>query len=126
MDSQGFYQLLFLQLMADSVATFLQLADECLTTALNCTQAAQQLEKVRGRVLKVRSAGGGGHGSGPGCSAGHWTSHVCVLQKFQSDSSSAQREFIRGWLLCIFLPFVLSQREWSCKVVSNGARRGTS
>uniref|UniRef100_A0A8C0PHW5 PH domain-containing protein n=1 Tax=Canis lupus familiaris TaxID=9615 RepID=A0A8C0PHW5_CANLF len=40
------------QLMADSVATFLQLADECLTTALNCTQAAQQLEKVRGRVLK--------------------------------------------------------------------------
>ncbi|XP_038284158.1 protein Niban 3 isoform X1 [Canis lupus baileyi] len=77
------------QLMADSVATFLQLADECLTTALNCTQAAQQLEKVRGRVLK----------------------------KFQSDSSSAQREFIRGWLLCIFLPFVLSQREWSCKVL---------
>uniref|UniRef100_A0A8C0KBU5 Niban apoptosis regulator 3 n=1 Tax=Canis lupus dingo TaxID=286419 RepID=A0A8C0KBU5_CANLU len=76
------------QLMADSVATFLQLADECLTTALNCTQAAQQLEKVRGRVLK----------------------------KFQSDSSSAQGEFIRGWLLCIFLPFVLSQREWSCKV----------
>ncbi|CAD7685375.1 unnamed protein product [Nyctereutes procyonoides] len=76
------------QLMADSVATFLQLADECLTTALDCTQAAQQLEKVRGRVLK----------------------------KFQSDSSSAQREFIRGWLLCIFLPFVLSQREWSCKV----------
>uniref|UniRef100_A0A8C0KCW1 Niban apoptosis regulator 3 n=1 Tax=Canis lupus dingo TaxID=286419 RepID=A0A8C0KCW1_CANLU len=82
------------QLMADSVATFLQLADECLTTALNCTQAAQQLEKVRGRVLK----------------------------KFQSDSSSAQGEFIRGWLLCIFLPFVLSQREWSCKVVSNGAQ----
>ena len=60
LDSQGFYQLLFLQLMADSVATFLQLADECLTTALDCTQAAQQLEKVRGRVLKVRSAGGRG------------------------------------------------------------------
>uniref|UniRef100_A0A8C7ESP6 Niban apoptosis regulator 3 n=1 Tax=Neovison vison TaxID=452646 RepID=A0A8C7ESP6_NEOVI len=40
------------QLMADAVATFLQLADQCLTTALDCTQAAQQLEKVRGRVLK--------------------------------------------------------------------------
>uniref|UniRef100_A0A8C8WI64 Niban apoptosis regulator 3 n=1 Tax=Panthera leo TaxID=9689 RepID=A0A8C8WI64_PANLE len=40
------------QLMADAVATFLQLADQCLTAALDCTQAAQQLEKVRGRVLK--------------------------------------------------------------------------
>ncbi|XP_057565340.1 protein Niban 3 isoform X2 [Hippopotamus amphibius kiboko] len=40
------------QLMADAVATFLQLADQCLTTALDCNQAAQQLEKVRGRVLK--------------------------------------------------------------------------
>ncbi|XP_062968905.1 protein Niban 3 isoform X1 [Cynocephalus volans] len=43
------------QLMADAVATFLQLADQCLTTALDCDQAAQQLEKVRGRVLKVLS-----------------------------------------------------------------------
>lgn len=43
--------------MADAVATFLQLADQCLTTALDCNQAAQQLEKVRGRVLKVRSMG---------------------------------------------------------------------
>ncbi|KAF5913707.1 hypothetical protein HPG69_017483, partial [Diceros bicornis minor] len=42
------------QLMADAVATFLQLADQCLTTALDCGQAAQQLEKVRERVLKVR------------------------------------------------------------------------
>nr|XP_060486579.1 protein Niban 3 isoform X3 [Panthera onca] len=75
------------QLMADAVATFLQLADQCLTAALDCTQAAQQLEKVRGRVLK----------------------------KFQSDSSSAQRRFIRGWLLCIFLPFVLSQLKSSYK-----------
>ncbi|XP_030159898.1 protein Niban 3 isoform X3 [Lynx canadensis] len=75
------------QLMADAVATFLQLADQCLTTALDCTQAAQQLEKVRGRVLK----------------------------KFQSDSSSARRRFIRGWLLCIFLPFVLTQLKSSCK-----------
>ncbi|XP_036997885.2 protein Niban 3 isoform X1 [Artibeus jamaicensis] len=75
------------QLMADAVATFLQLADQCLTTALDCIQAAQQLEKVRGRVLK----------------------------KFQSDSSSAQRRFIRGWQICIFLPFVLSQLEPSCK-----------
>lgn len=57
MDSQGAYQMLFLQLMADAVTTFLQLADQGLTTALDCTQAAQQLEKVRGRVLKVRSAG---------------------------------------------------------------------
>ncbi|KAF3829285.1 hypothetical protein GH733_003549 [Mirounga leonina] len=76
------------QLMADAVTTFLQLADQGLTTALDCTQAAQQLEKVRGRVLK----------------------------KFQSDSSSAQSKFIRGWLLCIFLPFVLHQLEGSCKV----------
>ncbi|KAB0406670.1 hypothetical protein E2I00_018677, partial [Balaenoptera physalus] len=75
------------QLMADAVATFLQLADQCLTTALDCDQAAQQLEKVRGRVLK----------------------------KFQSDSGSARRRFIHGWLLCIFLPFVLSQLELSCK-----------
>ncbi|XP_035974732.2 protein Niban 3 isoform X1 [Halichoerus grypus] len=76
------------QLMADAVTTFLQLADQGLTAALDCTQAAQQLEKVRGRVLK----------------------------KFQSDSSSAQSKFIRGWLLCIFLPFVLHQLEGSCKV----------
>ncbi|KAF6093666.1 hypothetical protein HJG60_004758 [Phyllostomus discolor] len=75
------------QLMADAVATFLQLADQCLTTALDCIQAAQQLEKVRGRVLK----------------------------KFQSDSSSFQRKFVRRWQICIFLPFVLSQLEPSCK-----------
>nr|XP_054321947.1 protein Niban 3 isoform X3 [Pongo pygmaeus] len=75
------------QLMADAVATFLQLADQCLTTALNCDQAAQRLERVRGRVLK----------------------------KFESDSGLAQRRFIRGWGLCIFLPFVLSQLEPSCK-----------
>ncbi|XP_024416649.3 protein Niban 3 isoform X2 [Desmodus rotundus] len=75
------------QLMADAVATFLQLADQCLTMALDCSQAAQQLEKVRGRVLK----------------------------KFQSDSSSVQRRFVRRWQICIFLPFVLSQLEPSCK-----------
>lgn len=40
------------QLMADAVTTFLQLADQCLTTTLDCDQATQQLEKVRGRVLK--------------------------------------------------------------------------
>lgn len=73
--------------MADAVATFLQLADQYLTTALDCDQAAQQLEKVGGRVLK----------------------------KFRSDSGSARRKFIHGWLLCIFLPFVLSQLEPSCK-----------
>lgn len=43
---------------------------------------------------------------------------VCVMQKFQSDSGSARRRFIHGWLLCIFLPFVLSQLELSCKAVS--------
>lgn len=43
---------------------------------------------------------------------------VCVMQKFQSDSSSARRTFIHSWLLCIFLPFVLSQLEPSCKAVS--------
>ncbi|XP_047632588.1 protein Niban 3 isoform X7 [Phacochoerus africanus] len=75
------------QLMADAVATFLQLADQYLTTALDCDQAAQQLEKVGGRVLK----------------------------KFRSDIGSARRKFIHGWLLCIFLPFVLSQLEPSCK-----------
>ncbi|XP_033055902.1 protein Niban 3 isoform X2 [Trachypithecus francoisi] len=64
-----------------------QLADQCLTMALNCDQAAQRLERVRGRVLK----------------------------KFKSDSGLAQRKFIRGWGLCIFLPFVLSQLEPSCK-----------
>uniref|UniRef100_A0A2K6U0L0 Niban apoptosis regulator 3 n=1 Tax=Saimiri boliviensis boliviensis TaxID=39432 RepID=A0A2K6U0L0_SAIBB len=75
------------QLMADAVATFLQLADQCLTTALNCDQAAQRLERVRGRVLK----------------------------KFESDSGLVQRRFIRSWGLCIFLPFVLSQLEPSCR-----------
>ncbi|XP_047632583.1 protein Niban 3 isoform X2 [Phacochoerus africanus] len=75
------------RLMADAVATFLQLADQYLTTALDCDQAAQQLEKVGGRVLK----------------------------KFRSDIGSARRKFIHGWLLCIFLPFVLSQLEPSCK-----------
>nr|XP_008507286.1 PREDICTED: niban-like protein 2 [Equus przewalskii] len=56
------------QLMADAVATFLQLADQCLTTALDCDQAARQLEKVRARVLK----------------------------KFRSDSGSARRRRVRG------------------------------
>ncbi|XP_055975649.1 protein Niban 3 [Sorex fumeus] len=76
------------QLMADAVATFLQLADQCLSPALDCDQAAGQLEKVQGRVLK----------------------------KFQSDSGSAQRSFVSGWLLRIFLPFVLSRLEPSCRV----------
>ena len=43
---------------------------------------------------------------------------VCVMQKFQSDSSSARRTFIHSWLLCIFLPFVLSQLEPSCKAAN--------
>uniref|UniRef100_A0A8C0WUS8 PH domain-containing protein n=1 Tax=Castor canadensis TaxID=51338 RepID=A0A8C0WUS8_CASCN len=69
------------QLMADAVTTFLQLADECLTSALDCDQATLQLERVRGRVLK----------------------------KFTSDSESARWRSTRSWLLGIFLPFVLSQ-----------------
>ncbi|XP_049983675.1 protein Niban 3 isoform X6 [Alexandromys fortis] len=40
------------QLMAAAVTTFLQLADKCLTSTLDCDQAAEQLEKVRGLVLK--------------------------------------------------------------------------
>ncbi|XP_075412468.1 protein Niban 3 [Tenrec ecaudatus] len=71
------------QLMADAAATFLQLADQCLTAALDCQQAVEQLEKVRGRVLK----------------------------KSQSDSSSTQRQFIQEWLVRIFLPFLLVQLE---------------
>lgn len=55
MDFQGSSQHLLPQLMADAVTTFLQLADQCLTTTLDCDQATQQLEKVRGRMLKVRS-----------------------------------------------------------------------
>lgn len=46
------------QLMAAAVTTFLQLADQCLTSALDCRQAAEQLEKVRGLVLKVRCVEG--------------------------------------------------------------------
>ena len=109
--------------MADAVATFLQLADQCLTTALDCTQAAQQLEKVRGRVLKVRSTGRAWQVAvGPGAQrATGLAAAAFPAQKFQSDSSSARRRFIRGWSLCIFLPFVLSQLKSSCKAVSNGA-----
>ncbi|XP_069864578.1 protein Niban 3 isoform X1 [Dipodomys merriami] len=40
------------QLMADAVATFLQLADQCLTSALEPDQALGQLERVRSLVLK--------------------------------------------------------------------------
>ncbi|XP_027627102.1 niban-like protein 2 isoform X3 [Tupaia chinensis] len=76
------------QLMADAVTTFLQLADQCLTSALDCGQAAQQLEKVRGRVLK----------------------------KFESDGGSARKRFVRGWLASIFLPFLQSQLQPRAKV----------
>uniref|UniRef100_A0A8C6QMC3 Niban apoptosis regulator 3 n=1 Tax=Nannospalax galili TaxID=1026970 RepID=A0A8C6QMC3_NANGA len=69
------------QLMADVVATFLQLADQCLTASLDRDQAAQQLEKVRGRVLK----------------------------KLTSDSQASQRRFIQDWLLRILSPFVWNQ-----------------
>lgn len=48
---------------------------------------------------------------------------VCIVQKFQSDSGSAQRRFICRWQICIFLPFVLSQLEPSCKLVSEWGDR---
>ncbi|XP_008591653.1 PREDICTED: niban-like protein 2 isoform X2 [Galeopterus variegatus] len=83
------------QLMADAVATFLQLADQCLTTALDCDQAAQQLEKVRGRVLK----------------------------KFDSDGGSAQRRLVRGWLLRVFSPFMLSRLGPGCTAVLSEFKR---
>nr|XP_020139376.1 niban-like protein 2 [Microcebus murinus] len=73
------------QLLADAVATFLQLADQALPTGLACDQAARQLEKVGGRVLK----------------------------KFESDSGSGRRAFVRGWALSVFLPFVLRRLEAS-------------
>ncbi|XP_028711784.1 protein Niban 3 isoform X1 [Peromyscus leucopus] len=69
------------QLMAAAVTTFLELADQCLTSALDCGQAAEQLEKVRGLVLK----------------------------KFTSDSETARWRFTRDWLLGILWPFVWSQ-----------------
>lgn len=76
------------QLMANAVATFLQLADQCLTSALDRNQAAGQLEKVQGRVLK----------------------------KFESDSRAAQRKFTCGCLSHIFLPFLLSRLQPGSKV----------
>uniref|UniRef100_I3MJN9 Niban apoptosis regulator 3 n=1 Tax=Ictidomys tridecemlineatus TaxID=43179 RepID=I3MJN9_ICTTR len=77
------------QLMANAVATFLQLADQCLTTSLDCQQAAEQLGRVGGRVLK----------------------------KFQSDGEAEQRRCVRGWLLSISLPFVLSQLQRNCRTL---------
>ncbi|KAM5237952.1 protein Niban 3 [Ctenodactylus gundi] len=75
------------QLMADAVATFLQLADQCLSPALDREQAAAQLENVRGRVLK----------------------------KFASDRRAARRDFARHWLLRVVLPCVRSQLEPACR-----------
>ncbi|XP_075843193.1 protein Niban 3 isoform X6 [Microtus pennsylvanicus] len=69
------------QLMAAAVTTFLQLADKCLTSTLDCDQAAEQLEKVRGLVLK----------------------------KLTSDSETSRWRFTRDRLLGIFWPFVWSQ-----------------
>ncbi|XP_004647470.2 niban-like protein 2 [Octodon degus] len=71
------------QLTADAVATFLQLADQSLTSTLDCDQAAQQLEKVWGRVLK----------------------------KLSADGTAARSEFVRGWLLRVLLPFLLRWLE---------------
>ncbi|XP_028640659.1 niban-like protein 2 isoform X2 [Grammomys surdaster] len=76
------------QLMAAAVTTFLQLADQCLTSALDCSQAAAQLEKVRGLVLK----------------------------KFSSDSETTLWRFTRDWLLGIFWPFVWSELEMRCNL----------
>uniref|UniRef100_H0VMR5 Niban apoptosis regulator 3 n=1 Tax=Cavia porcellus TaxID=10141 RepID=H0VMR5_CAVPO len=55
------------QLVANAVATFLQLADQGLSAALDRDQAAQQLEKVRGRVLKVKGGGMEGTPLLPAC-----------------------------------------------------------
>ncbi|XP_057608670.1 protein Niban 3 [Chionomys nivalis] len=74
------------QLTAAAVTTFLQLADKCLTSTLDCDQAAEQLEKVRGLVLK----------------------------KLTSDSETSRWRFTRDWLLGIFWPFVWSQLGVSC------------
>ncbi|XP_031196109.1 protein Niban 3 isoform X3 [Mastomys coucha] len=76
------------QLMAAAVTTFLQLADQCLTSALDRSQAAEQLEKVRGLVLK----------------------------KFTSDSETTRWTFTRDWLLGIFWPFVWSQLGMRCNL----------
>ncbi|KAK7805128.1 hypothetical protein U0070_004254 [Myodes glareolus] len=76
------------QLTAAAVTTFLQLADKCLTSTLDCDQAAEQLEKVRGLVLK----------------------------KLTSDSETSRWRFTRDWLLGIFWPFVWSQLGVSCNL----------
>ncbi|XP_048198502.1 protein Niban 3 [Perognathus longimembris pacificus] len=69
------------QLLADALATFLQLADQYLTSALDPDQAVGQLERVRGLVLKRLS----------------W------------DSEQARWKCSQGWLLAVLLPFTLSQ-----------------
>ncbi|XP_042527215.1 protein Niban 3 isoform X2 [Dipodomys spectabilis] len=69
------------QLMADAVATFLQLADQCLTSALEPDQALGQLERVRSLVLK----------------------------KLSWDSEQARWRCSRDWLLATLLPFSLGQ-----------------
>ncbi|KAM4887967.1 protein Niban 3 [Thomomys bottae] len=69
------------QLMADAVATFLQLADQCLTSALDADQTLRQLERVKGLVLK----------------------------KLSWDSEQARWSCSQSWLLAVLLPFTLSQ-----------------
>ncbi|XP_052018683.1 protein Niban 3 isoform X3 [Apodemus sylvaticus] len=76
------------QLTAAAVTTFLQLADQCLTAALDCSQAAEQLEKVKALVLK----------------------------KLTSDSETARCRFTRERLLGIFWPFVWSRLGTSCNL----------
>ncbi|EDL28947.1 mCG145696, isoform CRA_b, partial [Mus musculus] len=73
---------------AAAVTTFLQLADQCLTSALDRSQAAEQLGKVRGLVLK----------------------------KFTSDSETTRWRFTRDCLLRIFWPFVWSQLRLRCNL----------
>ncbi|CAO2612484.1 Protein Niban 3 [Lemmus lemmus] len=84
------------QLTAAAVTTFLQLADKCLTSTLDCEQAAEQLEKVRGLVLK----------------------------KLTSDSEASRWRFARDWLLGIFWPFVWSQLGVSCNLGGHGSQHG--
>lgn len=94
--------MLFPQLMADAVATFLQLADQCLTTALDCTQAAQQLEKVRGRVLKVRSTGWPWLLPWPGYSDGPWTGCCVCLAEVPVRQWLSAEEFY-PWVAALHL-----------------------
>ncbi|XP_062454360.1 protein Niban 3 isoform X1 [Rhea pennata] len=81
-------QNLMQQLMQNSVYTFQQLSEQCLSQATDCNQVVQMLENVKDRVLK----------------------------KFDYDSSSTRKQFAQEWLVKIFLPFLLKHLESRCKL----------